>query len=278
MIRANYRQILTAFTGLLFALGVNVHAQDTDVPPNSLVVDDNGNIGAGIENPQRQLHLSGDNAVFRMDRSQDSAAFMLVRTAPDSTPLKTFVIGVDASDLNNGAFVINDLGSDTSGPGARRMTIHNNGDVTFNGLVYQNSSARFKYDIETIGDASKSLKQLRGVRFSRKDTGLASLGLIAEEVMQVYPELVKVKDGTAVALNYNALTAVLVEALKEQQVRIDAQERQLAAYRAEAAIRQAKVDYLEDRLTTFEALETRLDDLESLLIGRELQATALPQR
>lgn len=276
MIRVHYRQILATAAALLFGLSITAHAQDTDVPPNSLVVDDNGNIGAGIENPQRQLHLSGDNAVFRMDRPTDTAAFLMTRTTFGGIPLKTFVVGTNASGSNNGEFIINDLGTATSGAGIRRMTIDNNGDVFFTGSVFQNSSSRFKQDIETLGDASESVEQLRGVRFVRKDTGLASLGLIAEEVVQVYPELVEVKDGAAVAVNYSALTAVLVEALKEQRARIDAQEQELADYRAEAAAQQARVDHLEERLSEFEMLKVRLDQIENLMIRRDPRTVALP--
>lgn len=242
------------------------YAQD-----DALAVSDNGNVGLGISNPARQLHLVGSNATFRMDRDENTAAFFMVRTTPAGTPLKAFQVGTNASGSNNGEFMISDMGTAVGGPGTRRMTITNAGNVIFTGTISQSSSVRYKRDIEPLEAAGESLRQLQGVRFVRKETGESSLGLVAEDVAAVFPELVEYQDGEIEAVNYSALTAVLIEAVKEQQAKIQEQEQMLAA-------QYAQILHLEDRLTTFETLEARLDDLESLLIGRALQATSLPQR
>ena len=86
-------------------------------------------LGVGTEGPERQMHVIGTNAVFRMDRDRDGPAFMLVETALGDfgTVWKTFVVSTVASGANNGSFVINDLGTATSGAGTRRLTIANNG-------------------------------------------------------------------------------------------------------------------------------------------------------
>jgi hypothetical protein len=76
------------------------------------------NVGIGVAAPQRQLHLKGNNAVFRMDRDSDTAAFMIVRTNAAGSPLKTFVVGTNAAGADNGEFVVNDLGAAVGGPGA----------------------------------------------------------------------------------------------------------------------------------------------------------------
>ena len=210
-----------------------------------------GNVGIGTEHPDRQLHLSGANAVFRMDRTVDTAAFMLVRTDNSGNPLKTFVVGTNAAGANNGEFIINDLGASVSG-GARRMTINNAGNVIFTGTVSSASSARYKRDIATLTDASTSLERLRGVRFVRIATGRQELGLIAEEVAEVYPELVEydTATGQVEAVNYSALTAVLLQALKEQQ---------------------ARTASLEAQLSELQGVKTRLADLE-----RRLEEGLLP--
>jgi hypothetical protein len=247
---------------------VQSHAQD------ALRIGDTGNVGLGIDSPERQLHLRGSNATFRMDRSADTAAFLLVRTNPAGTPLKTFVVGTNAAGANNGEFIINDLGTAVSGAGTRRMTINNAGNVIFTGTVSQGSSARYKQDIETLEDARAALRQLRGVRFIRKDTGRAELGLIAEEVREVFPEVVEVERGAAEAVNYSALVAVLVEAFKEQEaelaaqrVEVAGQRAELAALRGELAGQQAHVAHLEARLAGFEAVRDRLAEIEGLLAG-----------
>jgi len=95
------------------------------------VVDANGKLGVGIAAPARQVHLQGNNAVFRMDRDANSSAFILVRTAPGdfSTIWKTFYVGVDASGVNNGSFFIGDVGTAVSGPSIKRLFIDNTGRV-----------------------------------------------------------------------------------------------------------------------------------------------------
>ena len=88
-------------------------------------------LGVGTETPARQVHVRGENAVFRMDRDRDGPAFMLVETALGNfnTIWKTFVVSTVASGVNNGQFVINDLGTAVAGAGTRRLTIANDGRI-----------------------------------------------------------------------------------------------------------------------------------------------------
>jgi len=69
--------------------------------------------------------------------------------------------------------------------------------------------------------AVDTVNRLRGVSFTWKDSGKAAVGLIAEEVDKVIPEVVAHKDtGAATGVNYANLVAVLIEAVKEQQQEI----------------------------------------------------------
>ena len=212
----------------------------------------NVNVGIGTTTPARQLHLKGDNAVFRMDRSQDAAAFMLVRTNASGTPLKTFVVGASASGSNNGTFVINDLGTAVGGNGTNRMTIYNDGSVHFTGTLTTGSSIRFKHDVSTLSGADVALNQLRGVRFIRNDNGKPDIGLIAEEVAQVYPELVghHPETGAVEAVNYQAFVGVLIEGFKAQQATITAQQNELNQVRADY---QSKLDSQQQELSQVRA-------------------------
>jgi len=188
------------------------------------------NVGIGTTAPVRQLHVVGDQAVFRMDRPYDTAAFMLVRTDESGTPLKTFVVGTNASGSNSGSLVINDLGTAVSGAGTRRLTIDNNGNATFTKSVYAlsfvpTSSLIHKTNVKTYENALETVKKLRGVSFDWKDSGKPSVGLIAEEVEKVIPEVVAHNDKDATGVNYDSLVGVLVEAVKEQDGIIQAQQR-----------------------------------------------------
>jgi len=185
------------------------------------------NVGIGTSAPVRQLHVVGEQAVFRMDRPTDTAAFMLVRTDESGDPLKTFVVGANASGSNSGSFVINDLGTSVSGAGTRRMTIDNNGIATFTNSVYAlsfvpTSSLVYKTNVKTYENALETVKKLRGVSFNWKESGKPSVGLIAEEVEQVIPAVVAYDGKDTVGVNYDSLVGVLVEAIKEQQAELDA--------------------------------------------------------
>jgi hypothetical protein len=85
------------------------------------------------------------------------------------------------------------------------------------------SSRRWKTNIETIEDAIEKVKRLRGVSYDRAANGKREIGVIAEEVGEVIPEVVAFeKNGTdAQSVDYGRLVAVLIEAVKAQQREID---------------------------------------------------------
>ena len=197
------------------------------------------NVGIGTTTPARQLHLAGPNAVFRMDRSTDTASFILVRTdATGATPWKSFVVGTNATGVNQGEFIINDIGTAVGGGGNRRMTITNEGNVEFTGIVTaagyaSSSSIAFKTNVRTLENAIDMVNRLRGVRFDWKESGEPAVGLIAEEVDEVVPEVVAHEGGAAKGVNYANLVAVLVEAIKAQEKTIQEQREGLRSLKAE---------------------------------------------
>ena len=79
--------------------------------------------------------------------------------------------------------------------------------------VNSTSDEALKGNITTIENALELVNQLRGVEFTWKETNEQSLGVVAQEVEKVLPELVKTDDFKSV--NYNGLIGVLIEAVKE---------------------------------------------------------------
>ncbi|MGA2860056.1 MAG: tail fiber domain-containing protein [Candidatus Sulfotelmatobacter sp.] len=102
---------------------------------------------------------------------------------------------------------------------------------------YNHSSRRGKTNIHTLRGALGKVEQLRGVSYDRKDSGRHEIGLIAEEVGTVVPEVVAWdKNGTdAQGVDYGRLTALLIEATKEQQALIHKQQEQISAQQAQIA-------------------------------------------
>ena len=86
-----------------------------------------------------------------------------------------------------------------------------------------------KTNIRPIEDPIALVQRLQGVRFDWIENNKSSLGLIAQEVEEVIPELVETDaDGTK-TLSYGNIVGVLIEAIKEQQIRIEELERKLNA-------------------------------------------------
>ncbi|MCX6807265.1 MAG: tail fiber domain-containing protein [Patescibacteria group bacterium] len=87
------------------------------------------------------------------------------------------------------------------------------------------SDARLKKDVRTLDNSLEKILQLRGVSYKWKDASLkdndAQIGVIAQEVEKVYPEVVETgKDGYK-SVEYGNLIAPLIEAVKTQQAEIE---------------------------------------------------------
>ena len=108
-----------------------------------------------------------------------------------------------------------DGGSDIT---ALTLDMSDGGKATFNNDVVAFSDKKLKDNIETLD--GKKVLDMRGVSFTRKDTGLPGSGVIAQEIQKVAPELVNETNGT-LGVSYGNLVGYLIEAIKDQQKQID---------------------------------------------------------
>lgn len=101
--------------------------------------------------------------------------------------------------------------------------------IAENGI--NSSDSRLKTDIKPILNVLQTLDQIKGVYHywdtlnfaDRNYSSEQALGLIAQDIQKVYPELVlEDKDGY-LSVDYSKFTAVLLQAIKEQQILIDQQ-------------------------------------------------------
>lgn len=85
---------------------------------------------------------------------------------------------------------------------------------------FHTSDASLKKDIRPIKGLD-IVKRLNGVLFSWKDSGKEAAGVVAQDVEKVLPEAV-ITDGDGIkSVDYDALIAPLIEAVKEQQAQIE---------------------------------------------------------
>ena len=89
------------------------------------------------------------------------------------------------------------------------------------------SDATLKTNVETLTGSLDAVKAMRGVSYDWIENGNSEVGVIAQEVEEVIPDVVSTNDQGIKSVKYGNLVGVLIEAIKEQQQRIEALEAQL---------------------------------------------------
>lgn len=137
------------------------------------------------------------------------------------------------------------VGIGTASPGD---DLEVNGNITAVGVT-ETSDARMKRNVAPIEDAMSLVRRLRGVRFDwdreawpdRKFDSARQMGLIAQEVEELVPEVVAQGDDGYYSLAYAKLVPLLIEAIKEEQVMIASQDEQIASQNERIAALEARI-------------------------------------
>ena len=108
------------------------------------------------------------------------------------------------------------------GFGGNGVTVDTSGNFTASGNVTAYSDARLKKDVTTIEGALDLVGQMRGVTYTRVDTGEDGVGVIAQEMLEVLPQVVQqgIGDDDTLSVAYGNLVGVLIEAIKELTARV----------------------------------------------------------
>jgi len=168
-----------------------------------------GGISVTGEVAATSLDISGDVDV---DGTLETDAFSIAGTTVTSTAAElNLVDGITAGTIAASKAVIVDSNKDITG--FRNVT--STGTITAATDVTVSSDVRLKSNIETIDSALNKVKAMRGVYFDKNDK--RSVGVIAQEMQEVMPEVV-VTDDTEdkhLSVAYGNLVGVLIEAVKE---------------------------------------------------------------
>ena len=152
-------------------------------------------------------------------------------------------LGSNLNNLTAGSYITYNSGSTYNGSASRTIGVAGTTANTANTLVARDASGDFsagdiscanltatfdinstsdvnlKTNIHTVENALETVSSLRGVSFDWKETGNSSYGVIAQELEEVLPELVKTGENKSV--NYNGIIGVLIEAIKELKSEIE---------------------------------------------------------
>jgi hypothetical protein len=172
---------------------------------NALTILRNGNIGIGTVNPHTTLQFA--NTI-------SNRKIVLWENA--NTEFDIYGFGVNGGTLR---YNVPPASNHTFFAGNIPLfVLYGSGNATLLGTLSQLSDARLKKDISPLTNNLSRLLQLNGYTYYWKDENKSNqqqVGLLAQEVQQLYPQLVHTeKDGT-LSVNYSGLTPVLIEAAKE---------------------------------------------------------------
>jgi hypothetical protein len=118
--------------------------------------------------------------------------------------------------------------------GSNVANIDNSGNLGVSGQVTASSDVRLKKNITTIDNALDKVLNLRGVEFDYKENDVHSIGVIAQEVEEVLPDLVHTdEEDNFKSVAYGNLTAVLIEAVKELTAEVNTLKAELNTIKGE---------------------------------------------
>jgi hypothetical protein len=174
----------------------------------------------------------------------------------------TFTGGGTLTDNGNYRLQINgDLyaNGDLFARNARFANVATNGydrplNLTSDGtLTTATSDIRLKKNIETIPEALEKVMSMRGVTYNWKDSTMPKrmMGMIAQEVLRVAPELVFQNERNGYyGINYGETSGLLIEAIKTQQKTIQELSKSLAKQGQEMMVLLKEVNNLKQQLKT----------------------------
>jgi hypothetical protein len=139
-----------------------------------------------------------------------------------------------------------------------RMKIYNDGSAWLQGTLEQASDLRLKKDLHRLENSLQNITQLNGYNYYWKNEELNAdlqTGVIAQEVQNIFPELVKADAEGVLSVNYSGLIPVLIESLKEQQRIIENQQEQMHAQQKQIERQQNQIDELKQLYAQFAARE-----------------------
>jgi hypothetical protein len=128
------------------------------------------------------------------------------------------------------------------------------GSALSTGTFYSSSDIRWKKNIAQLGSVLGKVILLNGVNYEWRndefpeihfDSG-TQIGLIAQDVEKVFPELVKTDNNGYKAVSYEKFTVILLEAMKEQQ-------KQIESFKQENQQLKSELQSLKDRMDQIEA-------------------------
>lgn len=217
----------TANDGIAFRINSSAAIYGNPNFTERMRIKSNGNVGIGNNNPI----TNGNDTNLCIGNSSllNSSGFLIIGKNSGAGFQRHFKLGYgDANFMTLGDFGTN------NNPGtwkqqfkihwncpANTLIIYENGDANLYGRLYQTSDRKIKKDIRTIENALLKVNQLNGIEYLNINDNSSHIGLIAQEVETVIPQVVDYNLETDLkSVAYANLTPLLINAIKELSEKI----------------------------------------------------------
>ena len=212
-------------------IAFRINNTDTDYGVNPIFnemmrIKSNGNVGIGNNNPI--TNGTDTNLCIGNSSLLNSSGFLII--GKNSSGFKRhFKLGYgDANFVALGDFGTNN----NPGTWKQQLKIHwncpintlliyENGDANLYGRLYQTSDRKIKKDVKIIENALLKVNQLNGVEYVNINDNSSHIGLIAQDVEPIIPQVVNYNPETDLkSVAYGNLTPLLINAIKELSEKI----------------------------------------------------------
>ena len=265
------------FTDNIYFWANKIGAPNNGLQPTFSILN-GGMVGVNTTQPTQGLQVDKGNALVRgtdnFQNSGDTATLYLGDTSHFIQSTFSYGVTIGTYQQPQALNITQDngyVGIGTASPTMLLTLLQGGGPAVADGWdVY--SSRRWKTNIQTLHGALDKVSRLRGVSYDKKDSGKHEIGVIAEEVGAVVPEVVTwEKNGKdAQGVDYSRLTALLIEATKEQQAQIKKQQEQIR-------VQQASIARLNSQIKVIKAALKEVGGLSSEVRRAKVELPAIHQ-
>lgn len=231
-------------------IGTTQPRQSLDIIGGNILLNGGGSIGVGTLYPKSSLHINSTSyfsSNIGIGTGKISPKFLLdvggninfdgLIYQNGNPYISTQWTNVTDTSLNTSNIYINsNVGIGTNFPLAKlhvqgksiftsvatfNSNVIVNGTLYTNGPIQSTSDRKIKTDLNKIESPLDKIKQINGYTYTRIDTGLIETGLIAQELSNVMPQLVKNNDDNMLTISYGNMAGLFVEAIKTLNNRIE---------------------------------------------------------
>jgi len=171
---------------------------------------------------QLNLHYTGS---INVPINSGSVSYSLIRGLQNAgSDLRVALFSGSSTIVTRNGFICDETGSvgikinESNAPLSYALDV--SGSIRASGTILQSSDERLKENIYPIDNAFDRVNNIEGVYFNWKDKSERNVGVLAQQVEKVLPEVVSQDGNGYLNVDYGGIVPLLLEAIKELEARI----------------------------------------------------------